>query len=224
MPSNTDTRAKLIIWGRGSAESEYLANDVLRIEGFLTDPASPQGGPDGKKDLICWRNNIKFVAACWFPNDSNKKDFKAAKAKFLADAAGIMKNNAPGFIFLTNVSLTPDNKKLLVSEASNNGAKICEIYQLERIRGILDSPKGYGTRLKVLDIEMTKEEQVSYYESIRVEQTEWTRDKLKSMDSKIDGIHKKVDFLMNLMGDSMTAASNSGHKFTPETQTGGTDE
>ncbi len=38
-----------------------------------------------------------------------------------------------------------------------------DIYHLERILNILDVPKNYGVRLEFLGIELTKEEQVSYF-------------------------------------------------------------
>lgn len=44
------------------------------------------------------------------------------------------------------------------------------IYHLERIANLLDLPKMYGVRLDFFDIEMSKEEQLSYFNSLQEQQ------------------------------------------------------
>ncbi len=39
----------------------------------------------------------------------------------------------------------------------------CEIYDVERIRGALDSPEGYGLRVGYLYIAMNADEQVAFF-------------------------------------------------------------
>lgn len=52
-------------------------------------------------------------------------------------------------------------------EALKNAAGIAtEVYHLERIRQLLDDPRGYGIRLEFLEIEMSVEEQLSFFAAI----------------------------------------------------------
>lgn len=222
--TSVDVRSLLTIWGKGSTESEYLSSDILRIEGYLTDPSSPQGGPDGKKDLVCVRENVKFVAACWFPNNSNTKSFDDAKSKFEHDLSGVKSNQASGFIFITNMHLTLSDRKALTQIAQANGCGITEIFHLERIRAILDSPQGYGTRLRVFSIAMTTEEQISYYESVRKDAQDYMRDKLNSIDLNIQSLHKKVDLMVGAMGATMSAAAASGVSYILTAEVGDENE
>jgi Fic family protein len=49
----------------------------------------------------------------------------------------------------------------------NSGSETDEIYDLQRIASILDSPPGYGARLSYLRIQMTLEEQVSFFSTLQ---------------------------------------------------------
>jgi hypothetical protein len=156
------TRNVLIIWGNKSTDAEYLAAGILSIEKFEDiDPIHPQGGPDGIKDILCKKENILHVAACYFPNNSNKIDFKALKSKFTNDLAGVKTNGAKGFIFFTNVEISERNRKKLKAIAKAKKCLICLVYHLERIRAILDSPHGYGLRQSYLGIKMNSSEKTS---------------------------------------------------------------
>ena len=59
--------------------------------------------------------------------------------------------------FITNQELKLGERELLQKEHKFK----TEIYHLERLASILDRPMAYGIRLEFLDIEMTKEEQLS---------------------------------------------------------------
>lgn len=59
--------------------------------------------------------------------------------------------------------------------------KTIEIFHLERITHILDTAKNYGIRLEFLDIELSKEEQLSYF---------------ASRDDKMNGLSEKLEHLM----------------------------
>ena len=161
----SDTEITLKNWRVGSIIAERLCADLLSTEGFVDiDPQSPLGGPDGKKDIICNRNGISFIAACYFPPTQN--DYNNIEAKFIEDLSGIKRNGVEGFIFFTNQNISPFQRKKLVELAAQNGSDVTEIYHVERIRSILDSPSGYGLRLQYLDIELTKEEQISFIDQV----------------------------------------------------------
>lgn len=153
-----ETRSRLLNWDRDSAAAERLAGHVLRGDGFeAIDPIHPLGGPDGLKDVVCTRQGQRWIAAAYFP--SKVKSFRQIKSKFLRDSSGTIKNQAKGFAFITNQRLTDAERRKM--ENSVQGV-VVEIYHMERLASILDSPAFYGVRLEFLDIEMSKDEQVAF--------------------------------------------------------------
>src|SRR5690606_33737401 len=118
------------------------------------------GGPDGLKDVLCEKNGWKYVAAAYFP--TSDKQFKEVQNKFIHDLDGVEKNGADGIVFITNQALTPGERKTLSDIATQKDHKSL-LYHLERIRSLLDSPTGYGARLEFLDIDMSREEQLSFF-------------------------------------------------------------
>src|SRR5690606_10840441 len=109
------------------------------------------------KDLVCRRDERKWIGAVYFPR--GQQTFATIRGKFSADAEGIEANNASGIVFVTNQELTLGQREELCE--SKQGFAV-ELYHLERITNILDSPICYGMRLDYLDIPMTKEEQLSF--------------------------------------------------------------
>lgn len=157
----SDTELKLKFWRGDQIGAERLSATILHIDGFsAVDPQCPLGGPDGLKDLICEKNGWKYVAAAYFPTAEQK--FKAVEDKFAHDLDGVAKNSADGIVFITNQSLTPGEREVLSGLADAKGHKSI-LYHLERLRSLLDSPSGYGARLEFLDIEMSREEQLSFF-------------------------------------------------------------
>jgi len=160
---NVPTENILKEWRFGSIQAERLCAGILSIEGFEgVDPQCPLGGPDGLKDIICYKDGLRLVSACFFP--PTQQDYGAIKTKFLSDVSGVKKNEADGFIFFTNQRLSPSERTDLVKIAT---CKITEIYHIERIRLVLDSPKGYGLRLEYLRIPMTESEQVGFFDQLK---------------------------------------------------------
>lgn len=156
-----DTELKLKIWRGDQIRAERLAAAILHIEGFSSvDPQCPLGGPDGLKDVLCEKSSWKYVAAAYFP--MSDQSFSKVQEKFKHDLPGVVANSADGLVFLTNQALTPAERKVLTNLASDAGHKSI-LYHLERLRAILDGPAGYGVRLEFLDIEMAREEQLSFF-------------------------------------------------------------
>lgn len=153
-----ETWYRLREWSKGQAPAERLAGSVLHSEGYLSiDPSHPLGGPDGIKDLICNKDGVSWVGACYFPR--GQKSFSTIKEKFLNDLEGIEKNNVHGLAFITNQELTLSER----SQLKDLSTYQIEIYHLERLASLLNNPVNYGTRLEFLDIEMTSEEQLSFF-------------------------------------------------------------
>lgn len=144
-------------WIKGSAAAERLAGLILKSDGFSSiDPSHPLGGPDGIKDILCAKEGKKWVAGAYFPR--GQKPFSDIKDKFLSDSRGKELNDVDAFVFVSNQELTLSERDGLRSEV---GFPV-EIYHLERLSLLLNSPALYGVRLEFLDIEMTKEEQLAF--------------------------------------------------------------
>jgi hypothetical protein len=149
-------------WRGGQLNAERLCAGLLHTSGYAdVDPQAPVGGPDGKKDILAHRDNHRYVAAVYFP--PTVPSFGQIRAKFLADRNGVAINNADGFLFFVNQHLTVGQRKELLGL----GGPRDQIFHLERMRSILDSPRGYGLRLEYLRIAMSSEEQVAFFSTLR---------------------------------------------------------
>ena len=155
-----ETWNRLLNWTKGQ-KSERLAAHILSSDGFKSiDPSHPLGGKDGLKDIISMKDNLQWIAAAYFPR--GQKNFTEIKKKFISDIKGIKKNKVSGLAFVTNQELTLRERK----ELKDIGKPYTiEIFHLERVGHILDTAKNYGIRLEFLDIELSKEEQLSYFAS-----------------------------------------------------------
>lgn len=159
MSEGRETFSRLLNWDRGQAPSERLAAVILSKEGFKgIDPSHPLGGKDGLKDMTLSFEGKRWIGAVYFPR--GQQTFASIKDKFLHDLAGVKANDAEGLAFLTNQELRLGERKEL-SELS--GDVDVQIYHLERIGSLLNTPSCYGIRMEFLDIEMSKEEQLAFF-------------------------------------------------------------
>lgn len=174
-----ETWNRLLNWSKGQ-KSERLAAHILSSEGFKSiDPSHPLGGKDGLKDIIAIKDNLQWIAAAYFPR--GQKTFIEIRQKFIGDIKGIQINKVSGLAFVTNQELTLGERKELKDIGKPH---IIEIFHLERITHILDTAKNYGIRLEFLDIELSKEEQLSYFAS--------RDDKMTSLSEKLE--HLMIDY------------------------------
>lgn len=159
MGEGRETFSRLLNWDRGQAPSERLAAVILSKEGFKgIDPSHPLGGKDGLKDMTLSFEGKRWIGAIYFPR--GQQTFANIKDKFLHDLAGVKANDAEGLAFVTNQELRLGERKEL-SELS--GDVDVQIYHLERIASLLNTPSCYGIRMEFLDIEMSKEEQLAFF-------------------------------------------------------------
>lgn len=138
-------------WTKGQKAAERLSAHVLRVEGYSSvDPSHPLGGPDGLKDIVCSKDGIQWIGAAYFPR-THKSQGELTK-KFADDLKGVNAYNVGGFAFITNqeISLGERNELRKLARASN--AEL-DLFHLERVAQILDTPTCYGIRLEFLDIE-----------------------------------------------------------------------
>lgn len=160
-PAGRETWHRLLEWDRGQTDSERLVARILSAEGYdAIDPSHPLGGRDGGKDILCKRDGDDCVVGIYFPRGQQK--FSDIQEKFKTDFEKTNAADSAGFLFFTNQELTLSERAKL--EDASQGRWV-DIYHLERIASCLDSPNGYGLRLEFLQIEMTKEEQVSFINS-----------------------------------------------------------
>ena len=152
---------RLLHWDKGQTDAERLALQLLTIEGFTEmSPSHPRGGPDGGKDGTCKRDNLKWLVAVYFARDN--QPFSRIKSKFLSDSKGLERNRLEALVFVVNQELTIGERSKLAASLPD---KTIEIYHLEKIAHVLNSPLGFATRLEFLDIAFTNEEFVSYLEA-----------------------------------------------------------
>jgi hypothetical protein len=144
-----ETWHRLRDWTYGQSPSERLAYQIVIQEGFTqVDPSHPLGGRDDGKDAICQKNGIKWILAVYFPR--GRKSFKQLNEKFKLDLLGVSRNSAQGIVFVTNQEITISHRQSLKKVASNYQV---EIYHLERIAMLLDSPQMAAVRKKFLYID-----------------------------------------------------------------------
>lgn len=159
MGEGRETFNRLLNWDRGQAPSERLAAIILSKEGFKgVDPSHPLGGKDGLKDMALSFNGKRWIGAVYFPR--GQQSFSDIKSKFTHDLSGIDANNANGLAFVTNQEIRLSERKILTEIAPKIDV---QIYHLERIASLLNTPSCYGIRMEFLDIEMSKEEQLSFF-------------------------------------------------------------
>lgn len=156
-----ETWFRLLNWTKDQKASERLAAAILLSEGYRgVDPSHPLGGQDGGKDMLCLKDGLKIIGAAYFPR--GQQEFKDIKEKFLADLQGVNRNGAAGISFITNQELRLGERKSLQDMA---GATVIDLYHLERLTLVLNSPKNYGIRMEFLALGITQEEYVSFIAS-----------------------------------------------------------
>lgn len=200
----TDTRLteeRLKSWlDTNQVQRERLCVNLLPLFDNYSkvEPRRPKGGPDQGRDIQAYYNGNKVFGGVGFKNSANDStDHKRwTKKKFKDDLKVAQEElkNLDGFVFFTNVDLTPKEIEDLKKHAFSNGIIHCEIFYRERLRQILDSIIGYGLRLQYLGIEMSQEEQVSFVEMIgnkNKKELEEIRLRNIQIDSKIN----RLEFL-----------------------------
>lgn len=155
------TESALREWRYGQTQAERLVASLLHLEGYEgVDPQHPLGGPDGLKDVLCRKDGLSWVAAAYFP--ATPATLRSIESKFEHDFSGVASNSAQAFAFFVNQPLTIGERQQLLLLA---GQTRTELYHLERIRSLLDAPKGCGIRLEYLRIPMNEAEQWAFWSS-----------------------------------------------------------
>lgn len=186
------TEGTLRDWRYGQVQAERLTGAVLHLEGYEdVDPQHPLGGPDGLKDALCRREGLLWVAAAYFPQ--TPVSFRDIQNKFNDDAVGVIKNNANGFLFFVNQRLTVGERSTLIGDLAIQNV---EIYHLERLISVLNSPKGCGARLEFLRIPMTEAEQWSFWSTMNADIVRRLASNEARRGAEINNIDQKLELIL----------------------------
>jgi hypothetical protein len=144
-----ETWHRLREWTNGQAPSERLAAQILLNKEFEDiDPSHPLGGRDGGRDAMCTYKGEKWVMAVYFPR--GKKSFSDISAKLQGDISGATRHDPSGIAFVTNQELSLRERQQLKQAVAP--LKL-ELFHLERLTMILDSPSMAGVRKQFLGID-----------------------------------------------------------------------
>lgn len=175
--------------------------EILSVQDGYTElqPRLPKGGPDGGRDIQGFYKGDLCFGAVGFVNDASDADQHRAqiRSKFSDDLENALKSKEEkptpkGFVFFTNVGLTPGIIGELQKLAYGRGVSYCEILDRERLRLILDSNRGYAIRFRYLDISLSDAEQKDFFST-------WADGIASLIGSGIAGIDqtaKKIQFLI----------------------------
>ena len=147
---------------------ERLCLAILPLLGAYTRerPRRPKGGPDGGRDIeAVYEGSVTVWGAVGFRNGGGNDDVarREAEAKFSSDIDRALTENPtlPGFVFFTNVDLTPGRIDHLKQLTTSKGLTVVDVFDIESLRHILDSPEGLIARLQYLEIPMSTTEQIT---------------------------------------------------------------
>lgn len=182
------------------SQREKLCLALLPVLGNYSpvSPRRPEGGPDGARDIEAHFNGILLTwGAVGFRNDagSSAEDRSWAQRKFKADLDSALEQNAalPGFVFFTNVDLTPAQHETLKQYAYARKLSHVEIFDFHRLRDALDRPTGFIARLQFLDIEITKDEQLGLVHNFGQELQRTLNSGFSRMDTTLERLEKFLD-------------------------------
>src|ERR1700730_13482337 len=151
MSEPRETEERLRNWVTDQSEQERLCLAILTLDARFSEvkPRRPKGGPDGARDIeAVFQNKENVWGAVGFRKNvkDDSEDKRWVKKKFKADVVAAKKENPSlrGFIFFTNIDLTPKEQEVLEQYAHLKGVPFVELYFRERLRIELDSPRGLG--------------------------------------------------------------------------------
>ncbi|MDB5318861.1 MAG: hypothetical protein JWN40_492 [Phycisphaerales bacterium] len=165
------TEERLRTWVLAQADRERLCLALLPMLGGYTDarPRRPKGGPDGARDIEAMLGDLVIWGGVGFRNavSDSSDDKRWVVKKFREDVTNAQSEmpELTGFVFFTNVDLTPGEVGELVNWATDEGLRHVRVFNRELLRGILDSVRGMQFRLQFLDLPMSTTEQVAFFNS-----------------------------------------------------------
>lgn len=204
-PRQTEERLKTWVIDQSAQERLCLAILSLDARFFEVKPRRPKGGPDGARDIeAVFQNGEEVWGAVGFrknvTDDSNDKRWVKKKFKKDVDAAKKKNPSLPGFVFFTNVDLTPEDGSELKKYALDKGLSFVELYWRERLRVALDSSRGLGFRFTYLSIPLSEAEQSAFFAEYGQALERLMQEGFSAMDQKfhrLEFLHECKNQLVN---------------------------
>lgn len=151
---------------------ERMCISVLALDARYTqiEPRRPEGGPDQGRDLqAVFDGRFDVYGAVAFINSATDSaaELRQISQKFEDDLDSALTANSElrGFVFFTNIDLTPGERDIMIAAAHAKGVVHVDIYWRERLRQALDSTPGLGLRFTYLRMPLTEAEQISFFNS-----------------------------------------------------------
>jgi hypothetical protein len=142
-------------------------------------------------------------AAVGFRNGGGSDDCARADAenKFKADLARALEENQSlvAFVFFTNVDLTPSRIEELKRYAQARNVNIVDVFDMERLRHVLDSAEGLIARLQYLDIPMSPTEQLSLVSKFGSQLQEAVTARFDRVERTLGHMERFLDFQKPLL-------------------------
>ncbi len=167
-PRLTEERLRTYVLSQDDRERMCLG--ILGLDARFSNikPRRPKGGPDGGRDIEALFDNREMVwGAVGFRNNvtDSSKDKKWVETKLKSDISSAKASNPNlwGFVFFTNVDLTPTEFSTLEEYVRSEGLSFVEIFYRERLRIALDSPRGLSLRYQHLNIHLSEAEQAAFF-------------------------------------------------------------
>lgn len=208
-PQLTDERLRYHLDANQPAR-ERLCAALVSLAGPYSDVhlRRPMGGPDGGRDIeAVYADSLVVWGAVGFQNSAHdspaQKSWVQKKFWEDLDRAFAEKPDLKGFLFCTNVDLTPGERAALKERAVQRGLEFVDILHRERLRSLLDSPQGLMFRFQYLNLPMTDSEQMAFFAHYGSHLEKIVTEGFGAIDSRL----QRIEFLHNcskpLMGGSL---------------------
>lgn len=157
MTRTDETWYRLLNWTYGLAAARQLAAQVLLDQGFtLLAPDHPLAGPDGGTDMLYVKDGQRWLMTTYFQFE--QQSIEQIKAQFINELASVAKFSANGIVFITNQELSRIERGELKQVCDFS---LLDVFDLDRIATILDSPRMAQVRQQTLYIETIPANQAS---------------------------------------------------------------
>jgi hypothetical protein len=164
------TEERLRTWALAQEERERMCLGVLAVDPRYSSvkPRRPKGGPDGGHDIEAVYCDQQIVwGGVGFRNNAidSAEDKTWVRTKFTSDISAALAKDPDlwGFLFFTNMDLTPSEVAELDAIAKEKGVSFVDIFYRERLRIVLDSPRGLGLRFQHLGVPLSEAEQAAFF-------------------------------------------------------------
>jgi hypothetical protein len=187
----SETEERLRTWPLDQSAQERLCLGILSLDVRFAEvkPRRPKGGPDGARDIEAVFENQKVWGAVGFRKNArdDNKDKRWVKKKFRDDVDAAKKEDPSlwGFVFFTNIDLTPKEQEGLKQYAHLKQLAFVELYWRERLRVELDAPRGLGFRFTYLDISLSRAEQQAFFAEYGQALERLVQEGFRAMDKRL---------------------------------------